>query len=626
MTTYRNIHGRSIQAVTTDPSESVAEGQVWYNTTSDTFKSVVSTSAWSSGSPLTTGRNRAMGAGTTTAAVTAGGYAGSPTSSNLTEEYNGSGWSAANNMATGSRGAMSAGTQTAAITAGGLTAPYPAGGTNVVSQTYDGTNWTNTPSPNTINTGRANIFIGTAGVQTSALLVGGEGPNIPGISNAVESYNGTSWSNETNYPNPTYQGGIAGASEVVITAGGQGSGGSPAPTRSESYNYDGSSWTANPNLNTTRDYMAGFGIQTSALICGGSLPPGGPANYANVEEWDGTTWTEIADLSSARRLMGSAGTAPSGMVFGGDPGTLTLTEEFNKSANVITAAAWASGGNLNTGRNGAGGAGPQTAAMAYGGQQNPGTASKAETEQYDGTSWTEVSDLNTARYTGAPSVQGTQTATLLAGGQRQAPDVSAYNNTETWDGSSWSEVNNLNTGRDQIAGSGTSTAALAFGGNTPPTTAKTESWNGTSWSEVNDLNSADRLYVGTGSQTAALAVGGKTSPNAKTEEWDGTNWTAGGSLISGRASGGIAGSQTSTIYFGGDTPSTYPTATEAYDGTSWSTRPSLASGRQRLTAGSGSSTAALGSGGYSNTTASVTATEEFTGETTALNVKTLTQS
>ena len=52
----------------------------------------------------------------------------------------------------------------------------------------------------------------------------------------------------------------------------------------------------------------------------------------------------------------------------------------------------------------------------------------------------------------------------------------------------------------------------------------------------------------------------------------------------------------------------------------------MASARQRLAKGSGTSTAALGSGGYSTTTSSVTATEEFTGETTALNVKTLTQS
>ena len=41
MSTYQKIHGRSIQAVTSDPPASAGEGQVWYNTTSDTFKSGV---------------------------------------------------------------------------------------------------------------------------------------------------------------------------------------------------------------------------------------------------------------------------------------------------------------------------------------------------------------------------------------------------------------------------------------------------------------------------------------------------------------------------------------------------------------------------------------------------------
>ena len=69
MSTYRKIHGRSIQAVTTDPTESVAEGQVWYNTTSDTFKSVLVTEAWASASPLIQSRDSAGGAGTQTAAM-----------------------------------------------------------------------------------------------------------------------------------------------------------------------------------------------------------------------------------------------------------------------------------------------------------------------------------------------------------------------------------------------------------------------------------------------------------------------------------------------------------------------------------------------------------------------------
>ncbi len=45
-------------------------------------------------------------------------------------------------------------------------------------------------------------------------------------------------------------------------------------------------------------------------------------------------------------------------------------------------------------------------------------------------------------------------------------------NTETWNGTSWTEVNDLNTSMQQLAGDGTAagsagtqTSALAFGGN-----------------------------------------------------------------------------------------------------------------------------------------------------------------
>jgi hypothetical protein len=60
-----------------------------------------------------------------------------------------------------------------------------------------------------------------------------------------------------------------------------------------------------------------------------------------------------------------------------------------------------------------------------------------------------------------------------------------------------------------------------------------------------------------------------------------------------------------------------------YDGTTWATRPLLGTARFD-SAGSGTGTAAMVAGGAEP--ANTTAVEEFTGETTALNVKTLTQS
>ena len=54
--------------------------------------------------------------------------------------------------------------------------------------------------------------------------------------------------------------------------------------------------------------------------------------------------------------------------------------------------AWSSGANLNTARNDLDGSGTLTAGLAFGGNPN-----KAITEEYDGSSWTESGDLNTAR-------------------------------------------------------------------------------------------------------------------------------------------------------------------------------------------------------------------------------------
>ena len=81
----------------------------------------------------------------------------------------------------------------------------------------------------------------------------------------------------------------------------------------------------------------------------------------------------------------------------------------------------------------------------------------------------------------------------------------------------WSTGNSMGTARDQLAGAGIQTAALAFGGRIPSPTAITESYNGTNWTEVNDLNTARLALAGSGTSTAALAFGGAS---AATEEWN----------------------------------------------------------------------------------------------------------
>ena len=108
---------------------------------------------------------------------------------------------------------------------------------------------------------------------------------------------------------------------------------------------------------------------------------------------------------------------------------------------------------------------------------------------------------------------------MLIGGN--SPGVDA--DTEIWDGTSWAEVNNLNTAREALSASGSSTLAIAFGG-TPPVKANTEVWNGTSWTEINDLSTA-RAYMSqgggtSGSATGTFAAAGYTTTAVTTvEEW-----------------------------------------------------------------------------------------------------------
>ena len=68
---------------------------------------------------------------------------------------------------------------------------------------------------------------------------------------------------------------------------------------------------------------------------------------------------------------------------------------------------------------------------------------------------------------------GSQTLAFTAGGH----DALAI--CETWDGTSWTEVGNLNTGRHSGGGAGTYAAGIVAGGvPTPGTGNATEEWTG----------------------------------------------------------------------------------------------------------------------------------------------------
>ena len=276
-------------------------------------------------------------------------------------------------------------------------------------------------------------------------------------------------------------------------------------------------------------------------------------------------WTTKAQLNTGRNSGAGTGngTQLAALVFGGsnpdDPTpsgfSLVNTESWNGTS-------WTEVNDLNTGRAVLGGAGTQTTALAFGGYiALPTPSYRAETESWNGTSWTELNNLNTAR-SGLAGAGATNTAALAFGGDN---NVDIFGNTESWNGTSWTELNDLNTARIYLAGSGTNTAALAFGGAGPY--ALTEIWNGTSWTEVNNLNTARDLLAGSGTQAASLATGGSTTVVVgNTESWNGTSWTELNDLNTARSTlkgaGTGTGGSAGALVFGGSGISS--TSTESF--------------------------------------------------------------
>ena len=122
---------------------------------------------------------------------------------------------------------------------------------------------------------------------------------------------------------------------------------------------------------------------------------------------------------------------------------------------------------------------------------------------------------------------------------------------------SWATGGTMGTARYTLAGAGTQTAALGFGGWTgTPNSEKTatEEYNGSSWTNGGALPVAKRGLGGAGTQTAGLSFGGYLTGTgsffATTEEYNGSSWTGGGNMANGRGYFGSCGTQTAALAAG----------------------------------------------------------------------------
>ena len=343
MATYSTEKGFTIQTIAGDPSP-LLEGQVWYNTTSNTlkcYKAILGTGTWASGGSLNTARQEPGGSGTQTATLAFFGSAPGFFPSGATkavESYDGTSWTNTTYGNSERYGGGSIGqTSTDCAYAGGYGAPPPPLG-KTFTEIWNGSTWTESGD---LQTGRQS-FQGGAGT-TAAGLVAGSGP----ADGATETFDGTSWTEVNNLVTARQYAPVCGlTSTAAMCVGGYG-----IPSASPFSNgpgsrvglteiWDGLCWTnVSGTLNLGRIAAGLSGTSTDAVISGGSVgdpAPPIPPPTATAETWDGTSWTTVASMADGNESTGSSSSSSTAAIsFGGWPGgSITASEEWTVPATT----------------------------------------------------------------------------------------------------------------------------------------------------------------------------------------------------------------------------------------------------------------------------------------------------
>jgi hypothetical protein len=312
MATYKGIQGFTIQNLSADPSNSI-EGQVWYNSTSNVWKveELTAASAWATGGSMGTARRQLAGSGTQDAGLAVAGIVSGFPGVNNVEEYNGATWTSATGVGTTRFDLSAAGVQTATVAFGGFTTSP-----TLVTEEYNGSTWS--PGNNLLSV-LSNVA--ACGTQTAAL---GAGANH-------QQYDGTSWTSATALGTPRgLTRGAGTQTAALVFMGG-------SPTRTETEEWNGTSWSPVGSLNTGRQGggSTSKGTTISAAAFSGELVPG--ATTTATEQYDGTSWTTQTSCSTARKYTIGAGTASAGLLFGGEvPPNTGATEEYTGAGVAVT--------------------------------------------------------------------------------------------------------------------------------------------------------------------------------------------------------------------------------------------------------------------------------------------------
>ena len=303
MSEYQTIKGIKVKAIASDPTN-VNLGDVWYNSTSNTFKARIYSSGWASGNNVLTPagpgiRQNGAGGGAGSSAFMFGGYRDdAPYTWTNTQNFDGTSWSNSGEYPWGWQGGSGTGTaQSTGIGFTGYQRPgYPPIGEKAGSATYNGSSWTAVNDMPTISGG-------ARGTGTNSLALAWA---LTGFANRVCAWDGTCWNNTVDMVSggPGCAKGYSGTKTSAFMAG------TPS-TGSETWN--DTCWSASGAVTACNNGGSAGASNTDGLVWGGNT------NQNDTSSFDGTSWSAKGNL----------------VIASGD---------YCGSAGIIKTAAWCSGG------------------------------------------------------------------------------------------------------------------------------------------------------------------------------------------------------------------------------------------------------------------------------------------
>ena len=252
----------------------------------------------------------------------------------------------------------------------------------------------------------------------------------------------------------------------------------------------GSSWTGGSTLPTAMGQGMGGGAYNSAIMGGGGEGATGGGAYTQSYTYDGSSWTSQSNFSGIRGNLGG-GDSTDAITIAGRSGGGT----YEAYSEIYNGSTWVSGGaTLGNGRYEAGtDASSGTNGLLAGGYVNsPYNSTTNDSQSLSGTTWSTVGTMNQVCV--SSTLAGDNTDALLWGSDRNTKDlVSEYTPT------TWTSLGSLfNSGIYSAVGGGDSTDAFSIGGydtTASSVTNYTASWGGTSWTSATVIsNSVQQAY------------------------------------------------------------------------------------------------------------------------------------